>query len=208
MEQDRFYPKLSELILCIQGEYDRTNALWATLSASNDFRDLNMGKIRVRHYSDTPYLNERTKAYRDFLADNLDESRIALNDADFDVAYRVKTMDSILDKIRRYNQSPCLLGNTPVNKCLNDVFGIRMIAQCTVMADDIIGYVNDRHPGLKVLDSSKTEDDETVYVATHIYFRESNQRYPWELQIWSVERSELNYKSHRERKETYVRWSR
>ncbi len=95
-----------------------------------------------------------------------------------------------------------------MNKCLNDVFGIRMIAQCTVMADEIIGYVNDKHPGLKVLDSSKTEDDETIYVATHVYFRESNHRYPWELQIWSVEHSEINYESHRKLKETYVRWSR
>ena len=208
MEQDRFYAKLSELILRIQEEYDRTNDLWAALSGSNDVRDLNMGRIRVRHCSDTPDLNEQTKAYRDFIADNLDESRIALDDADFDVAYRVKTLDSIFDKIRRYNRNPRLLGNTPVNKCLNDVFGIRMIVQCTVMADDIIGYVNDRHPGLKVLDSSKTEDDEAVYIATHIYFRESNRRYPWELQKWSVEHTETNYESHRERKEAYVRWSR
>ncbi len=73
MEQDRFYAKLSELILRIQEEYDRTNDLWAALLETNDFGDLNMGKIRVKHYSDTPGLNDQTKSYRDFIADNLHE---------------------------------------------------------------------------------------------------------------------------------------
>ncbi len=117
-------------------------------------------------------------------------------------------MDSILDKIKRYNWNPRLLGNTPLNRCLNDIFGARIIVQCTIPVLDIINYVHDKHPGLKVLDSSKTEDGEVRYVATHIYFKESNHHYPWELQIWSAEQSDMNYEFHKEHKEAYVKWNR
>ncbi len=120
----------------------------------------------------------------------------------------LKTVDSILDKIDRYSTNPRLLGNTPVNKCLNDVCGVRLIVKRDVSTDEIVKCVGNDHPELKILDSSKIKDGKARYVATHIYFKESNYHYPWELQLWSEEQSEMNFKSHKEHKEAYVNWSR
>lgn len=209
MEQNVFYNKLSELVLRVQEEYDRTNALWDALSESGGHSRPNMGKIRVKHYSDTPDLHDQTEAYRIFIYKMMDREFLTpLSEETFSLSYRVKTIDSILDKIERYDTNPRLLGNTPVNKCLNDVCGVRLIAKHAVSTNEIVKYMGDDHPELKILDSSKMKDGMVRYIATHIYFKESNYHYPWELQIWSEEDSEMNFKSHKEHKEAYVNWNR
>ena len=72
----------------------------------------------------------------------------------------------------------------PINKCFNDLFGVRIIFNYDFSFDDINNVFekikSDYDINLKCIDSSKKD-----YVATHIYFKIDNYNFPWELQIWS-----------------------
>lgn len=205
METDYFFERLSNLIDRVETEYERVNTMWLQETEQPQ----NLSKIRVKHYPDTPALEEQTDEYRRFLAYHLDDSAFtSLSEQGFDVSYRIKTNDSIADKIRRYIFNPKLQGNAPVNKCLNDLCGVRVIARCSIPPQDVIEYVVRFHPELKITDSTKTQDGNVIYIATHIYFRKDNRTYPWELQVWSADDAELNLKSHREHKERYTGWNK
>ena len=60
-----------------------------------------------------------------------------------------------------------------------------------------------KYPNLKVIDSSKGE-----YKATHIYFRDGNYNFQWELQIWNKCDEATNIESHRKYKQEYVKWEK
>lgn len=114
--------------------------------------------------------------------------------------YRVKTSESILDKIERFKQGS---EDYPVNSILNDIFGARII----VSSDDITQV-------MEQLDSWKEKyglknwylRDKDEYVGIHIYFKNaSNFYYPWELQIWDKKDAERNIQSHRKYKRNFVK---
>ena len=54
-----------------------------------------------------------------------------------------------------------------------------------------------------IIDSSKGK-----YVATHIYFKNDNFSYQWELQIWDKSHEEINIKSHEAYKQDYTKWEK
>lgn len=56
---------------------------------------------------------------------------------------------------------------------------------------------------MKCLDSSKGE-----YVATHIYFRDGNFNFQWELQVWSASQEKVNTISHEKYKQEYTKWEK
>ena len=120
----------------------------------------------------------------------------------YDVAYfyRVKTSESILDKIERFSLRS---EGYPVNSILNDIFGARII----VSSDDISQV-------MEKLDEWKEKyglknwylRDKEEYIGIHIYFKNSsNFYYPWELQIWDEKDAEKNIQSHRKYKRNFVK---
>lgn len=69
--------------------------------------------------------------------------------------------------------------------------------------NEIINLVNTKYPNLKIIDSSKGE-----YKATHIYFRDGNYNFQWELQIWNKSDETTNIESHRKYKQEYIKWEK
>lgn len=68
--------------------------------------------------------------------------------------------------------------------------------------DDIRSLIELSYKGkYRCIDSSKGD-----YKAVHIYFKESNQAFPWELQIWNKCDVERNFASHKEYKQAYTIW--
>jgi len=57
-------------------------------------------------------------------------------------------------------------GEEPINKCFNDIFGIRIVLENNIKYDEIKEFVDNKYDYLKCIDSSKGD-----YVATHIYFK-------------------------------------
>ena len=99
--------------------------------------------------------------------------------SDISYFYRVKTSESILDKIERFTKRA---EGYPVNSVLNDIFGARVILPTSVITE-VMNRLDDwkEEYGLKNWYLKDTED----YTGIHVYFKNrSNFYYPWELQIW------------------------
>ena len=113
--------------------------------------------------------------------------------------YRVKTRESIDDKIERYTSRE---DQYPVNNWLNDIFGARII----LTADEIDGVMN-------LLDDWQDElslknwylRDKAGYRGLHVYFKSrSNFYFPWELQIWDVADMHNNIENHEKFKRNFL----
>lgn len=147
-------------------------------------------------------LQETIFNYRKFLVDN--DVDIFDTEDDYVVNSRIKNIDSIYDKINKYTYYHNN-GKEPINKCFNDLFGVRIIFNEIFSFNEIYSIFNkiknDYDINLKCIDSSKKE-----YIATHIYFRVDNYNFPWELQIWSIDNAQNNIKLHAKYKQEYKEW--
>lgn len=84
------------------------------------------------------------------------------------VNIRTKAKNSIEFKIENYMKNH-ENGKVPINKCFNDLLGIRIICNKQLTYDEILKLVDTKYSNLKCIDSSKDE-----YKATHIYFKKDN----------------------------------
>ena len=120
------------------------------------------------------------------------------------VMARVKTHNSIEYKIQSYKTSQHEFGQVPINKCMNDLFGVRIILDFPVTLPEIQQFIDTQYAGkYRCIDSSKGE-----YKAVHLYFREDNWTFPWELQIWRKDDVETNFASHKKYKQEYTTWEK
>lgn len=113
--------------------------------------------------------------------------------------YRVKTSESILDKIERFSKRQ---EGYPVNSILNDIFGARMILSSAEIAE-VMEKLDDWQVkfGLKNWYLKDTAD----YTGIHIYFKNrSNFFYPWELQLWDKKDVKRNVEGHIKYKRNFV----
>lgn len=115
---------------------------------------------------------------------------------------RVKSQNSIEYKINNYMSEKHNNGKNPINKCFNDLYGIRIILSGSFKYDEIKEFVEKRY-SLKCINSSKGE-----YVATHIYFKKNNYSFQWELQVWDKEHEINNIRSHEKYKQDYTKWEK
>lgn len=113
--------------------------------------------------------------------------------------YRVKTRESIDDKIARYSIRE---DQYPVNNWLNDIFGVRIILK----ADEIISvmdFLDDWQDELSL--KNWYLRDKEGYRGLHIDFKNKNNFYfPWELQIWDAEDLQSNIKNHEKFKRNFI----
>lgn len=120
-------------------------------------------------------------------------------DIDIKYFYRVKTRESIDDKIDRFSARE---DQYPVNNWLNDIFGARII----LTADEIKSLMD-------LLDDWQDElslknwylRDKEGYRGLHIYFKNKNNFYfPWELQVWDVKDIQSNIHNHEKFKRNFM----
>lgn len=120
------------------------------------------------------------------------------------VTARVKAQNSIEYKIQNYKTSEHASGKIPINKCINDLFGVRIVIDPSLTFDQIRGFIDKEYQGkYRCIDSSKLE-----YKAVHIYFKNNNYTFPWELQIWNKCDVENNFASHKKYKQEYTTWEK
>lgn len=148
-------------------------------------------------------INEYTKFLNGkcpFVADELNKLMIESY-----ISSRVKAQNSIEAKIQGYRATKeHAFGKVPIIKCLNDLFGIRIILKTPLTFDEIYDFIKITYGNkYKCINSSKLE-----YKATHLYFKYSNKTFPWELQIWNENNRESNFISHKEYKQAYTLWEK
>ena len=87
---------------------------------------------------------------------------------------------------------------------MNDLFGVRIILEFPLTFGQIYAFVEETYQGrYRCIDSSKND-----YKAVHLYFRENNQSFPWELQIRNKDDVESNFASHKKYKQEYTTWEK
>ena len=136
--------------------------------------------------------------YRLTLHESVNDYLMTAN-IDIKYFYRVKTRESIDDKIERFSIRE---DQYPVNNWLNDIFGVRII----LTADEIKSVMDllddwQEELGLKNWYLRDKED----YRGLHIDFKNKNNFYfPWELQIWDAEDLQSNIKNHKKFKRNFI----
>lgn len=191
--------ELDDLIERILLVYEDVSGQWVK---SEKYLRVNLKKTCVSRVQKESGILDLIWAYRNFIEDNgvIANTAFELNKFRQTISIRIKTQNSIEYKIEKYIFSR-EKGMMPVNKCLNDLVGIRVFVSDDVSHKNIREHIDDSYPKLKCIDSSK--DD---YIATHIYFKTDNFSFPWELQIWRNEDRENNLKSHKQYKQEYIKW--
>ena len=196
------FEELEKLIDFIQSEYIEFNKKW---KESNYYSKINLRNNLVCDLLDNELILEAIFNYREFI----NESNIQLimdfkqfNTENSKVNVRTKTKNSIEYKIKNYIENH-ENGEIPIDKCLNDLFGIRIIMNKRLTYNQIVEFIRTKYKNLKCIDSSKKE-----YKATHIYFKQDNFNFQWELQIWNKEDENNNINSHEKYKQDYVKWEK
>lgn len=124
-------------------------------------------------------------------------------DSPYRLVSRTKSPDSIVAKIMYYRHEKSERGRVSINKCLNDLLGLRIFVSGFAHEENTkkLGEMLAKY-SIKVHNSCKGE-----YRATHLYFQNKNNRlFPWELQIWNQEDEEKNLASHAVHKQDYTTW--
>lgn len=192
--------ELYELVNFIQKEYFEFNEKW---KESNYYYNINLRKNEVCDLLDDEEMLNIIFNYREFI--NVNNVQLIIDFQRFNsdkskVSTRVKAKNSIEDKITRYTKGlEHGNGKIQINKCLNDLFGIRIVMEYDFKFEEILNLVEKNYDNLKCRDASNRG-----YKATHIYFKQDN----FELQIWNKKDEINNIISHEKYKQDYVKWER
>lgn len=156
-------------------------------------------KINLSHTLKTVPI-EHILSYRLNLHEAINDYLAFADTRGIDFFYRVKTAESIHDKINRYLARE---NQYPVNNILNDIFGARVIlpsedaAQILQKLDDWKSEYSLKNWYLRDVDG---------YIGVHVYFKNaSNFYYPWELQIWDEKDARENIQNHIAYKRAFVK---
>ncbi len=190
---------LGQIIIFIQGMYDRFH------NEIENVPRINLKKTLVKDIEKNLEMQQKISEYRDFLNSNMlffITVTEQLKSSDIRISCRVKNLNSTNTKISNYMNNH-ENGEIPINKCLNDLFGVRIIVKSHHSYEEIKAYIESNFDSMKCVDSTKNE-----YIATHIYFKSCNYLFPWELQIWAEENESSNIISHQKYKQAYTSWEK
>ncbi|MEY4978826.1 MAG: hypothetical protein RLZZ352_1096 [Pseudomonadota bacterium] len=136
--------------------------------------------------------------YRLTLHESINDYLMTAN-IDIKYFYRVKTRESIDDKIERFASRE---NQYPVHNWLNDIFGARIVLD----ADEIEAVTNLLDEWQETLGLKNWYFRETGgYRGLHVYFKnKSNFYFPWELQIWDAKDIQSNIQNHEKFKRNFV----
>ena len=200
------YSDLDKIITYICEQHQKQNELWKN---SANYCSINLKKKLVSHIVENPYIMNNIVRYLSFLSEASTEIEIDNNLFKISAPkMRVKNINSIETKINRYYNSPNLNGKSPINKCLNDLLGFRIIIDSDFAHSDIENFVNNKYSSLQNITLKCTDSSKYGYIATHIYFHKKgdNSVFPWELQIWKKSDEINNINQHKIYKQEYTNW--
>ena len=146
--------------------------------------------------------------YRESLKQNIATSEInsllQSSGRGFTIESRIKNINSIFSKIYQYINLKKEKGSVAINKCLNDLFGLRIILtfyNLDVLFERLQFLAHQNNWKFKIINASKSE-----YKAIHLYISKDNYSLPWEIQFWLAKDDVPNRSSHAKYKQSYTSW--
>lgn len=197
----RPYDDLKCLIDYLQLEYDRVTEEWM----GSECRKVNLKRFLVADIDLDGEIYRSILEYVKLLSKRSAGITLRLSSVcSCHVAARIKTQNSIEYKISSYKTLRKESGQIPINKCINDLFGVRIFLVPPLSFGEVHTFVERTYGGAyRCIDSSKAG-----YRAAHLYFKSGNLSFPWELQIWNMENAEGNFASHKKYKQDYTVWEK
>lgn len=129
--------RLLELIRYIGELHQEISSEWESHAASNNIEQVNLKNKKVCDILTERSIIEEIEEYRRFLNKiDFNELFVSYNQPDFETKSRVKMANSIEDKIDRYNGREHK-GKVSINKCFNDLYGIRAIINVEATHEEI-----------------------------------------------------------------------
>lgn len=171
---------------------------WNEVVHEENFTKINFNKKQVRDI-DLDVLQYIYK-YQNMLAKMASLINVIFSDKDVSRT-RVKEILSITQKVDRYRNSS-LQGKVVINKCLNDLFGARVVLDRCFDFDQMKKDIQKHYPAekIKVINSCNSFG----YKAVHVYKKASVGHFYWELQVWHNADYENNIKLHESYKREYI----
>lgn len=165
---------------------------------SNEKFDIgNLNKLSVSDFqNDTDNLLVLLPAYIDFLNEKSTvETLISLLSIP-GFRQRVKVFETAKEKINAYSISEKQRGTLYVGKCVNDLFGMRIILDnLNENAKEILNFL--KNSGIKSI-KRPYERNDGAYHAIHFYIRDNNHHFSWEVQLWDTTCFASNVAAHEE----------
>ena len=121
--------------------------------------------------------------------------------SNYKISSRTKDISSVEYKIQSYSLRDG--GSYPIKKCLNDLFGFRVIHDGCWAFEKIEEFCSKGWSAEKIKCYDATKNG---YMATHIYIYYNNYAFPWELQLWNRCDEESNIANHHIYKQEYTKW--
>lgn len=109
--------------------------------------------------------------------------------------YRSKLMDTTVKKMEQYARREQEIGTIPVYKCLNDLFGARLVLKNVNKETDKINNLLIQNKVNKKLKWYYYRNQDG-YKSYQCYFQMNNKVLPWELQIWDSKDRQNNIQAH------------
>ncbi|WP_062052375.1 hypothetical protein [Bacillus sp. JCM 19034] len=213
-----YYDDIQNIIDTISEEHLGFSKKW--VSGKSDL--LNLNQRQIRHIFninnelrintfDSKFLRQIITYTSDLyaLTASLD---LEYNYTKYDLRSRIKEPSSIMNKIIHYRFGKEGKGKYAINKCLNDLFGLRIVIEgfdhnC-ILFEKMFTDIKDSLKEFRI-NIKHTRQFKGGYKATHIYFHgDSNKYFPWELQIWNKDDFKMNDESHERYKQEYTKWAK
>ncbi|MCQ2070948.1 MAG: hypothetical protein MJZ68_07440 [archaeon] len=194
--------------------HDGFSRQWADHSERNGLTMFNQKKVQVADLERNG-LMDTVLCYDSFLSDSIGMDLFSdIEGAEID--HRVKAQNSILEKLEYYCRYSHEKGKVSVNKCFNDLFGIRITLDCPSLRYEDISQCVDQYGDVLAIEDKgfSRHCSETEYLATHIYIRGrgpaevKNRLFRWELQVWSAHQERNNHLLHERHRFKYRGWER
>lgn len=195
------FEELKKLIDYIQSVYTEITEEWIQGTCAK----INLKKHQISDVEVNGTIYKNIMSYVQFLNEHNVGITLQLSKVcSYPVTARVKTQNSIEYKIQSYKTELHEYGKVPIIKCINDLFGIRILLGATLTFEEIHKFIEEFYPAkCKCIDSTKLD-----YKAVHLYFKKDNQSFPWELQIWNQCDASGNFASHKKYKQGYTDWEK
>ena len=190
--------EIIDLINQVWVAYNKITEEWNKIKSF----DFNQKDTLVKSIDSMPDIYKLIRDYREFLWEKFTEIEQL---CPFEMEIRVKNVNSLDNKIRGYiDTQEHEFGMVPVNKCLNDLLGLRFIDSTNSIKFNEVEEV------VKNLSYSKflkiIEKDIHNYKAVHIYFKTNNKDFRWELQLWNQADEKVNKNEHEHYKQAYTKF--